>query len=463
MFPKQYRMLLITIVCSFFSCKKFVAINPPETQLVTASVFTTDATATAAMVGIYSQMMQSNGFTSGDFGAISNLSGMSGDELSNFSPDASLTEFYRDALVTTNSFLYSSCWSEPYSYIYQANAVLEGVQQGSGISDAVKKQLTGEALFVRAYCNFYLVNLFGNVPLILSTAYADNAHAARTAANAVYGQIVADLKMAQADLSPDFSFSNGERVRPNQGAATALLARVYLYQENWTDAAVQASGLIGNNSTYNLETDLDSVFLANSQEAIWELEPVRPGYNTNEGSLFILSTVPSYYALNPGLISAFEIGDQRRSHWVDSLVVGSNTYFYPFKYKIVSGTPVKEYSMELRLAEQFLIRAEAEAQQNQLTTAAADLNTIRSRAGLPNTTATDQVSLLQAILQERRVELFTEGSHRWFDLRRTGNIDAFMNPAAVAKGGSWRSTDQWYPIPQMEIQLDPTLTQNAGY
>ena len=105
MFPKQYRMLLITIVCSFFSCKKFVAINPPETQLVTASVFTTDATATAAMVGIYSQMMQSNGFTSGDFGAISNLSGMSGDELSNFSPDASLTEFYRDALVTTNSFL----------------------------------------------------------------------------------------------------------------------------------------------------------------------------------------------------------------------------------------------------------------------------------------------------------------------------------------------------------------------
>jgi hypothetical protein len=460
---KQYCGVLIIIGCSFFSCKKFVTINPPVTQLVTKSVFTSDPTATSAMVGIYSQMMQSNGFTSGNFEAVNNLTGISSDELGNYTSDVFLTEFYKDALVTTNGLLYSSCWSEPYSYIYQANAVLEGMQQGIGISDAVKKQLSGEALFVRAYCNFYLVNLFGNVPLILSTAYADNTRAVRTAAAAVYQQIVSDLKMAQVNLSPDFSFSNGERVKPNKGAATALLARVYLFQQDWADAAIQASSLIENTSTYSLQTDLDSVFLANSHEAIWQLEPVQPGYNTNEGSLFILSTVPSYYALNPALIGAFETGDQRRSHWVDSLVVGSNAYYYPFKYKIAAGTPVTEYSMELRLAEQFLIRAEAEAQQNQLVTATADLNTIRSRVGLPNTTASDQASLLQAILQERRVELFTEGSHRWFDLKRSGSIDSVMNPAAIVKGGSWQSADQWYPIPQMEIQLDPMLTQNAGY
>lgn len=91
--------------CCLFSCKKFVTIDPPVTQLVTASVFTSDATATSAMVGIYSQMVQSNGFASGNFAGVNNLSGLSGDELENYSVDPLLTEFFRNGIATSNSYL----------------------------------------------------------------------------------------------------------------------------------------------------------------------------------------------------------------------------------------------------------------------------------------------------------------------------------------------------------------------
>jgi hypothetical protein len=88
---------------------------------------------------------------------------------------------------------------------------------------------------------------------------------------------------------------------------------------------------------------------------------------------------------------------------------------------------------------------------------------IRARAGLPNTTASDQNSLLTAILQERRVELFTEWGHRWLDLKRTNLIDQVMSSAAIQKGGTWNSNKALFPIPKSEILLDPQLEQNPGF
>jgi len=119
--------------------------------------------------------------------------------------------------------------------------------------------------------------------------------------------------------------------------------------------------------------------------------------------------------------------------------------------------------MVLRLAEQYLIRAEARAQQNNVGGAQSDLNTIRTRAGLPNTTANDKTSLLAAIIHERQVELFSEWGHRWLDLKRSGNLDAMMAVVAPAKGATWSSNWQWYPIPSYEIVQDPNLVQNPGY
>jgi hypothetical protein len=110
-----------------------------------------------------------------------------------------------------------------------------------------------------------------------------------------------------------------------------------------------------------------------------------------------------------------------------------------------------------------LIRAEARAQQGNVSGAAGDLNVIRTRAGLPNTSATNSQGLLSAILLERRFELFTEYGHRWLDLIRTGNANAVMNIVTPQKGGVWETTDELYPIMLTEIQSDPNLTQNPGY
>jgi len=119
--------------------------------------------------------------------------------------------------------------------------------------------------------------------------------------------------------------------------------------------------------------------------------------------------------------------------------------------------------MLLRLAEQYLIRAEARAQLNDIKGAATDLNVVRTRAGLGATAAANQTDMVGAVLQERRVELFTEPGHRFFDLKRTGTIDAVMGAAAPLKGGNWASFMQYWPIPTADILADPNLTQTPGY
>src|SRR5690606_19066848 len=110
-------------------------------------------------------------------------------------------------------------------------------------------------------------------------------------------------------------------------------------------------------------------------------------------------------------------------------------------------------------AEQYLIRAEARAQLSNIAGAQADLNKIRIRAGLGETLASSQNELLTAILQERRFELFTEHGHRFFDLKRTGNLDNVLG----SKPG-WNTTDRLFPLPEKELLLNPNLLpQNPGY
>ena len=119
--------------------------------------------------------------------------------------------------------------------------------------------------------------------------------------------------------------------------------------------------------------------------------------------------------------------------------------------------------MVIRLSEIYLIRAEARAQQQNLAPALSDLDTIRSRAGLPPCTANGIQETLNAIYAERRVELFSEYGHRWLDLKRVKAIDQVMTVVSPHKGGSWNDNDSLYPIPFQDIQADPKLSQNPGY
>ncbi|MDO5969574.1 RagB/SusD family nutrient uptake outer membrane protein, partial [Flavivirga aquimarina] len=120
----------------------------------------------------------------------------------------------------------------------------------------------------------------------------------------------------------------------------------------------------------------------------------------------------------------------------------------------------EEYPVVFRLAEQYLIRAEARAELGKISEAQSDLNVIRNRAGLGNTTASTKEALRDAILDERQVELFTERGHRWFDLKRRGEAADVLAPLKP----SWQDTDVLFPIPESELLLNPNLLpQNDGY
>jgi hypothetical protein len=454
---------IIAILCINWSCKKFVDIDSPNNQLVSNTVFTSDASATSALIGVYSNIMR----TASSFVNTQTtlLAGLSSDEFSNYSTSSTQTEFYQNALSANNSNV-QIYWRDTYKYLYQVNAIIEGLSKSASISNKVKAQLEGEAKFLRAMCHFYLVNFFGDIPLITTTDYRINTMNPRTPASEVYQQIITDLKDAELLLSENYVKGDNtiysgapERVRPIKAAATALLARTYLYAGDWNNSELHAKSVIENRGLFNLTT-LDSVFLKNSKETIWQLMPVVSGFNTWEGNTFIPVSTPTSIAISSFLYNAFELGDLRLTKWINSITVGAQTYYYPFKYKVRSGATVTEYYTILRLAEQYLIRAEARAQQNNLSGALSDLNIIRARAKLPNSNAIDKASLLSAIEKERRVELFAEIGHRWLDLKRTNRANSVMS---VIKGSAWQATDIFYPIPQSEILNNLNLKQNLGY
>lgn len=471
------------LIISFLpGCKKLVEADGPGTSLSDKEVFNQDATATGAVTALYTNMSGAWIQYYHELTTISALAGLSADEMTYHGSEGErLMAYYQNDL---NSIIvdFQDYWTTIYKNVYQVNAALEGIEASSGLTPAVKEQLLGEVRFMRAFCYFYLVNLYGDVPLILGTDYAVNTLAQKAPQQKVYQQIVDDLKEAQTLLSDKFlkadiinAYPAGieERIRPTKWAATALLARTYLYIKDWMNAEDQATLVLNNVSQFELET-LNTAFIKNNREAIWQLQPVNRGFNTMEAYSFILPEWgPNWeqpFSLSDDLIESFNPADLRKTQWTGSIDVDGNIYYYPYKYKINTyEAPVNEYSTVMRLAEQYLIRAEARAQQNNLSDAIDDIDKIRDRAGLPLISDTDpgidQAGLLTAILTERQHELFSEWGHRWFDLKRTDKIDEVMALATPKKknGAEWKPYMQWFPIYFVELENNPNLEQVEGY
>lgn len=456
---KQHLYLLpgkIILLCLLFtSCKKFVEVPLPVNQTATETVFADDQTATSAINGLYSSMMTQN-FSMLNSG-ITLYPALSADELKNTVPDPTISSFTENTLNSKNAVIEFDFWKRSYNYIFQANAILKGLSNSNSLSTPVKNQLTGEAKFVRVLCYFYLINIFGDVPYIIDINYTQNSVAARIAKAEIYNKIQIELKEVMNLLSSDYP-SEG-KVRPNKWTAVSLLARIYLYQQNWV-AAEQTASLVINSGIYNLSS-LNDVFVANSSEAIWQLLPVLTFLNTADGFTFIPYSpeIKPSYVMTTELVNAFETGDQRMQSWTKSNTIEGVVYLYPFKYKVRSGNLVTEYNMMFRLSELYLIRAEANAMQSNIANSKMDVDIIRNRAGLSNTPANTQSAILLAIEHERRIEFFAECGHRWFDLKRTGRIDAVLGDVK----SKWQTTDALYPIPLTDIQSNPSLTQNPGY
>lgn len=456
-YKKSLGMIICCIMIS--GCEDFVNVELTKSKVTAEQVFSDDNTAESAVIGIYHDMVQSV-FTGGSRNSLSRLAGLSADELSDFNVTDGIIQFQRNELTADNKNV-MGLWQGVYKTIYQANVAMEGLSKSTSLSPGVKNQLLGEASFLRAFSYFYLINLFGDIPLATNSDYRQNIAIARAPVAVVYESIITDLLLSQELLTD--SYKNNERVRPNKSSATALLARVYLYLGEWDMAEAQSTAVI-ENSHYTVLSNLNSVFLKNSAEAIWQLPPVGVN-NTNEAQFYVITpTSAKYLVLQKALKDAFETGDKRLSNWVGTVTVSNEVVYFPHKYKLYSSTsPVAEYLSILRIAEQYLIRAEARARRDDLSNAIADLDVIRSRAGLPLIKNINpqiaQADLLLAIEQERRVEFFTEWGHRWFDLKRTGRVEEVLSSKA-----GFTPEDQLYPIPKNEIDRNPKLgNQNPGY
>lgn len=446
---------MLIVLCIIGGCKKFVDVEIPPNQLIAANVFNSDQTAIAAFSGIYSEMSDIGYSLDAEVPiALSLGSG----ELKYAGNIDRYVQFETNAIQADNLTV-TDAWTRIYKTIYNVNAALDGLNKAQNMTAEVKQQLIGEAKFLRSFCYFYLINLFGDVPLIIGTDYEINRKQARTEIAAIYSKIVEDLQDAIESLTENSS--DNERLRPNRFSAIALLARVFLYLERWEEASHWSSFII-DSKQFDL-FNIEETFLKESKETIWQLMPVMPTYNTNLGRLLVptsKTSIPTYY-FSSEFLEAFEHGDKRKDNWIDKVTIADQEYHYPYKYKVQIGSTISECLIIFRLGEQYLIRSEARAHLGDLNGAIEDLNIVRTRADLNNYAKELQLNkVLAAIEKERQSELFMEWGHRWFDLKRTERIDDVLG---VLEAKSWQAMDALWPIPILQLEANPFLSQNEGY
>jgi hypothetical protein len=471
-------VLLLTSITG--GCNKILDVKDPINSITSNQVFLTDEQAGYALNGMYSYLI--NGGTaevgSGQSslgtdlfsaGGVTMMTGYSSDELYDPAMGGNFA-FYNETvnnLTVLTPGKSGKLWTTAYKAIYNANSLIEGVNEATSkeLTEAGKKRIKGEALAIRAMSYFYLVNLFEKIPLALTIDFNKTKGLPSANPNDVYTQIINDLEESIGYLSDKFEGNNIERIRVSKWYSKALLARVYLYRKNYSKAYELANDLIQETSLFKLE-DLNTVFKYNSREVIFQLKQDNTNGNaTPEG----YSITGAY--LTPQLLNAFEPGDNRRTEWTKDITAAPSipAGTTPSKYKLtlLYALPYgfrSEYYVVIRLAEMYLIRAEANLLLNAANKNKAidDLNALRGRAGLTNLpyTLTD-VQVTDAIAQERRVELFAEWGHRWLDLKRTNKANDVLSQISYKQ--PWKTYQLLYPVPRNEIVWDNNLSQNIGY
>jgi hypothetical protein len=443
-----YPAILLVTLLALNSCKKLVEVDLPQNQLTTKAVLSDSTTALSALVNIYALFPSTIDQT-----FHTSLSVYS-DELDYSQNNPAINEF-RQAYVSAANTRDLTLWKNFYFIIYSCNDLIGNLQTGKAMTAGQIRQFTAEARFLRAFAVFYLTNLYGPVPLPIKTDVSSTALLARSDTASVYQQISGDLSSAREFLPA--TYPSAGKVRANRYAASALLARVYLYRQDWVKAE-QAAGEVIHSTQYQLSGP-DQAFMAGSSGTLLEFATPN-GFNSSTTEFIPLSGKPNY-PVSAHLTAQFEPGDLRFINWIKSTTAGGITYAYPNKYHNRSAnTAAAENLVALRLPEQYLIRAEALIRQSKLNAGLADLNAVRQAAGLQNLPPGSQQELIKAVYQERETELFAEWGHRFFDLKRSGRANAVLGSA---KPGWKTNVSLLLPIPQNELIHDHNLTQNAGY
>ncbi len=389
-----------------------------------------------------------------------------------------------DWTYVANDALILGAWEIPYLVINNANIILANVDKFEEGVAGQKARIKGQALAIRALAHFDLLRYFGQsydrnstslgIPIKLESSITTPV---RNTVAEVYDRVYLDLAEAKTLLSGTLDEDiNGleKRSRIDLAVVNAIHARVALYAKDYPTAITNASAVIDNSgSGLASPTEFEAIWSedAVANEVIWSVAFL-PGQGQPGGDVFF--SVNNRLAFKPAqdILNLYDADDDARydAYFSDNVDLdGRDGQIVPIKYLGRSGLTDGNVDFKVfRVAEMYLIRAEAYANSSQDGPALADLNTLRAaRVDEYSDVSLSGSPLKAAIAEERRKELFLEG-HRWFDLRRMGqSIQRGGDCAAPATQCELPSSShRWiWPIPQSEIDANPMIAgqQNAGY
>ncbi len=439
--------ILISLLTLFtlVSCKD-VLNTEPQANISDEAVIVDQKSALAALIGTYDALQ---GYVSSSIVALE----LAGDNVVNFNSQ-------NNVIANKTADNTGGGFSSIYTTINRANFVINKVPglSDNAITRTDRNQILGEAYFIRALAYFDLGKTYGGVPVVLEPAVSPTSHQGtkRSTKAQVYDQVLSDLNKAEELLSATVN-----RNRANKLSVYALKARLYLYQEKWDLAEDFATRTI-QNPAFSLVKPYSAFFTGrNTTESVFEI-----AFSTSDRSSFYTNWNSPAQGGRHDYIPAREFAglilDPRLGGSRKSLLFQTPQGIYDLTlYSKQDGT---SSIFILRIAEQYLIRAEARAKKASpdFQGAVSDLNTIKSRAEVPLldfSTSLSKDQLLLAIEEERRFELGFEG-HRFVDIVRTGRaaeVFGAVNP-------NLKNPNFWvFPIPRTEIIKDPDLDQNPGY
>jgi hypothetical protein len=461
---KSFNTCFFIVLIAVAGCD--VLNQEPQTAISEDISIRDQKSAEAALNGLYNQL-QADEYYGSNMQVI-------GDVTTDISQSVGTWDFYRemDTYVTVAGNLENrNLWQFAYAAVNHANNLIADVPGLEETPQEVKDQILGEAYFIRGLAYFDLTRTFGGVPGVYGTmgipivtepsrAINENSFPSRSSIEESYAQAEADLMQAETLLS---GFSNASRA--TEAGAKALLSRLYLYIGSYEQSEQFASEVIDNYSFSLVDNYADIFINENTSEAIFELS-----YNTTDVNDLRFWYFPSSrggrgdIALHDAyaeMVTARE--DDERGNLIsfdDNVGV-----YYPTKYQKAGDD---DNLQVLRLAEMYLNRAEARAQQDDLQGALDDLNEIRNRAGMNDVSllnAGTQQAVLEAIEMERGIEFMEEGQ-RWFDLVRTDRAITVLTNIDRTNGDPESLEDPGrmvFPIPTRDIDSNENLEQNEAY
>jgi len=488
------KKIIVIYLCGFFlltgSCKKFLA-EKPQTFLTPDNFYQSAADATAALNGVFSGL-QAQAYYGRTVWIISENSA---DLLYPPNGNSDRVSLYQNNYTSTNGEI-ANWWNSSYKMIKGANDVIAHVP-GINMDTAARNNIVGNARFLRAMAYFDLVRSFGDLPL-LTAPIVNNSdtmiYPHRTASAKIYQQIISDLQYAEANCLPENKIASGNKGMVSTGAASAMLARVYLTRAatSFADPNDNQNALAECNKVlalpyYSLLPNYADIFDCSKKYGPEHIFCVQFALPPSTGNITLRMFTPSalggsasFFCQNSFFNNGYTPADSIRRKWniankalsvvapTAGTVVNATPFFY--KYRDSLWTPQSNNSrvnwIVLRLADVYLMQSEAMNNIDSTNPAKFDgMNKVRARAGLTDP-ATQQLNIantptgsafVDSLVADRARELCVEGERRW-DLIRLKRFKQRMSTLGI-------TIDDYHlllPIPQSEIQVNKHLTQNPG-